>query len=78
MQTCDAGLLAFLAVVAILVVIGQWWTGGPNWVRESFAPDVAPTTLEKVLDTVSMLLLVAAIYFYFSGRLSPDAAAGPA
>jgi hypothetical protein len=65
-QSWAAWLLVILTVLGVATVIAELWVGGPAWLRQ-FRPDKALTPIEKVLDVVSALLLIAAFCFYFSG-----------
>ena len=75
LQTWAAWILVVFAVLGLVTVVGEFWAGGPSWLREMSRPDAPPTTMEKMMDLVSELLLIAALYFYFarrSARTSPD------
>jgi hypothetical protein len=66
-QVWAAWLLALFAILSVVVVIGNFTGGLPtwlNWVKS----DTPPTLVQKVLDIISALMQVAAIYFYFSGN----------
>jgi hypothetical protein len=69
-----AWLLVFLALLGIAIVTAELWVGGPAWLRQ-FRPDKPLSPIEKALDVVSAVLLVAALCFYFfGGRASKDRA----
>ena len=66
-QVWAAWLLALFAIISVVSVIGNFTGGLPtwlNWVKS----DTPPTLVQKVLDAISALMQVAAIYFYFSGN----------
>lgn len=66
-------LLVVVVPLSIIAVLGG--VGGPAWQPEIFRSTVPVGRLETILDIVSLLLIVAAFYFYFlGGRTS---AAGP-
>jgi hypothetical protein len=70
-----AWLLVILTVLGVTVVIAELWVGGPAWLRQ-FRLDKVLTPIEKALDVVSAVLLVAALCFYFfGGNASKDRAA---
>jgi hypothetical protein len=66
-QGWAAWVLVIFAVLGVAMVIGEFWAGGPSWLREFLSPEKPLTTLEKVLDVISVLLLFVALYFYFFG-----------
>jgi hypothetical protein len=61
-----AWLLVILGLLGVAIVISELWVGGPAWLRQ-FRPDKALSPIEKALDLVSAVLLVAALCFYFFG-----------
>src|SRR5947208_6567048 len=54
-QGWAAWILVIFAALGAAIVIGEFWAGGPSWLREFLKPDKPPTTIEKVLDVVSEL-----------------------
>src|SRR5882672_9447751 len=66
-QSWAAWLLVILTVLGVAIVIAELWVGGPAWLRQ-FRPDKVLMPIEKALDVVSAVLLVAALCFYFFGR----------
>jgi hypothetical protein len=61
-------------VLGLTQVIGEFWSGGPSWLREYLRPDKPVTTPEKVLDLVEIVCFIAALYFYFFGERRTAAA----
>jgi bacteriorhodopsin len=61
-----AWLLVILGLLGVAIVISELWVGGPAWLRQ-FRPDKPLSPIEKALDVVSAVLLVAALCFYFFG-----------
>jgi len=67
-QSWAAWLLVILGMLGVAVVIAELWVGGPAWLRQ-FRPDKVLMPIEKALDVVSAVLLVAALCFYFFGNV---------
>jgi hypothetical protein len=63
-----AWLLVILALLGIAIVTAELWVGGPAWLRQ-FRPDKPVSPIEKALDVVSAVLLVAALCCYFFGNI---------
>jgi hypothetical protein len=63
-----AWLLVILALLGVAIVTAELWVGGPAWLRQ-FRPDKPLSPIEKALDVVSAVLLVAALCFYFFGNI---------
>jgi hypothetical protein len=66
-QAWAAWLLALFALLSVVTVISYFTGGLPTWLNW-IKPDTPPTSVQKALDTISALMQVAAIYFYFSGN----------
>jgi CHASE2 domain-containing sensor protein len=60
-QRWAAAIVGLLAILILVVTIGEFWAGGPAWLQ----PETPPPTLTKILDVVSTVMLFAALYFYY-------------
>jgi hypothetical protein len=69
-----AWVLVFVTAIGVLALMANFSVGMPAWLS-FLRPETPPTTLEKVLDVISVILSVAALYFYFFAR--PPAVARP-
>jgi hypothetical protein len=63
-----AWLLTIVFIVDIANTIGLFWGPGPSWLQGVLAPEQPATNLMKVMDVITNLLEVAALYFYFFGH----------
>jgi hypothetical protein len=57
-----------LLAIAMFFNIGEFWAGGPSWLRELLTPETTSTALQRTLDVVWMLLAIVAFYFYVAAR----------
>ena len=64
-QVWAAWLLAAFAALSVVVVISYYTGGLPYWLSW-LRPAKPPTPVQTVLDTISALMQVAAMLFYFS------------
>ena|SRR5262245_61287157 len=61
-----AWLLAAFAALSVVVMISYYTGGFPTWLGW-LKPAKPPTPVQTVIDTISALMQVAAMLFYFSG-----------
>jgi len=66
-QVWAAWLLALFAALSVVVVMSYYTGGLPTWLGW-LRPAKPPTPVQTVLDTISALMQVAAILFYFSSN----------
>ena len=60
----------YFAITAIGVVstIGDFWVGGPNWLREFLKPETVPTALERASTWLFIVLNFVAFYFFLAAH----------
>ena len=64
-------LLLFIFVVDILDTIGQFWGDGPSWLQHAIVLNRPVTSNGMMLDVVTNLFEVAAVYFFGAARAVP-------
>jgi hypothetical protein len=64
-----AWLLVIFFIADTANTIGLFWGEGASWLQSVLAPDHPATDFVKAMDTITNLLEIAALYFYFFGDI---------